>query len=258
MGARIPPNAMFELERKRAKQDETSRQQEMREAIQRRFASQGLQGSGAAIKTERALQDEGARRLDDRLQSIGAAEQADALQRQEIQAQRDFQRSERESGQAFAAEQSRLAREAQQQQFDKQFGFQTEQFREQQKQFRDNYKLALDQFDFQKGLSSEQSALAKQAADLAMEQWNFQQQTEAFNALQSLANQKLNTDQIHAFLGVLGPEILSLYPDNVAELFAKANPSAPQGSGWAMRNGVPIRTQAPRPTSPPGTGLPRR
>ena len=69
MGQRIDPNKRFERERMRAKQDERARLQQEQEALNRKFQSQGLAASGAAIKSltksEARSQEAVARRLED-------------------------------------------------------------------------------------------------------------------------------------------------------------------------------------------------
>ena len=111
MGNRINPSARFDRERKRAKQDETSRQQQVQEAIGRKFASQGMTGSGESLKVSQQATDEGARRTDERMEGIASAEEESAFQQQQIEDQRKFQTSERVGSQQFASDQQAIGRE---------------------------------------------------------------------------------------------------------------------------------------------------
>jgi hypothetical protein len=230
MGLRIDPNARFEREKQRARQEETGRQQLAREAIARKFAAQGLQGSGADIRITQQAQEEGAKRLSERFGEIESRQEAEALQRQQIEETRKFAREERLGSQQFAAEQARLGREQQatqfaeqmgfsREQFAEQMGFSREQFKEAKAQFQKQFDLQAKDFDLREGLTEQQAKLAEQAATLAQEQFDFQKQTENFNAVQSVLNQflkpgqTLNKSQVDALLGMMGPETLAAFPD---------------------------------------------
>ena len=232
MGARIDPNARFDRERKKAAQSENAQQQQVREAIARKFASQGLQGSGADIKVTQQAGDEGAKRLSDRMGDISSAQEQDALQRQGIEDAKKFATSERVGTQDFQSKETALQRALQQGQFDKQFGFQEKQattqgeqfasqlsFQEKQaiiqgeqfdktfgaqqsqfdaqlKQQKDQFKISNEQFlkDFnlKKKTSEEQTNLAKAAAKLATQSIQIEKMGEAVNAFTNFANMVAN------------------------------------------------------------------
>lgn len=235
MGLRVDPNARFEREKSRARQEENARQQQVQEAVKRKFASQGLSGAGSEIKTIRQAQDVGAERVDRRIGDIQGLQEQEALQRQQVEDARKFAKEERLGTQQFQSEQAQLARDLQQQQFAEQLGFSKEQFSEQKKQFTQQFQQSLKEFDFSKGLSEKQIALAQKASDLALEQFDFQKKTEAFNAVQSALNQylkpgqTLKKGQVEALIGTLGPEIMTQFP-NLDELFTnpEATPMTPQ------------------------------
>lgn len=222
MGLRIDPSKRFERERQRAKQEEQAQQQKAREAIARKFAAQGLQGGGADIKVTRQIQEEGAKRLGGRLEDIAGREEQQLFQQQQIEDARKFARAEREATQKFGAEQSALAREQQAEQFAQQLGLSRDQFEAQKEQFGKQFGLQLSQFKFGKKMSLKQQELAEQAANLAMQQFDMQKKTEAFNAVQSIANQngiRLGPEQVNAMIGILGPEIMGEFEGDFAELF---------------------------------------
>lgn len=219
MGLRIDPNARFEREKQRSRQEETGRQQLAREAIARKFAAQGLQGSGADIRITQQAQEEGAKRLSERFGDIESRQEAEALQRQQIEEARKFAREERIGSQQFAAEQARLGREQQATQFAEQMGFSREQFKEAKAQFQKQFDLQVRDFDLREGLTEQQAKLAEQAATLAQDQFTEQKRIENFNAVQSILNQfkeegeTLNKSQVDALLAMMGPEILGAFPD---------------------------------------------
>jgi hypothetical protein len=129
-----------------------------------------------------------------------------------------------------------------QEQFEKQFGAQQEQFAQQlglqreqltledarlktqQQQFKiqskledAKVKLAEKDFDFRKQLSADQMELADQAANLALDQFAFEQKTEIFNAFSSIANQMnkdLTEDQAKIMIGLFGPDLLAQMVDS--------------------------------------------
>lgn len=104
---------MFELARKRAKQQQTADTQKQKEALKRRFAQAGLVASGEAIKQEQLAERRGQQALAGRMEGIDVAEQQENLRKQEIQEGREFARGERMAGQQFAAEQAGLGRKFQ-------------------------------------------------------------------------------------------------------------------------------------------------
>lgn len=204
----------FDLARKRAQEQNLRERQMAQDAIKRRAASLGNLKAGVTMKQQQIANTEGAKQLANVNEGIDVAERAEFRRQAEIKEARDFAKSEREAQQAFAAEQALLQRQQQAQQFEKQFGMAKEQF---QKQF----DLQMKDFDLRETMSKEQSALAKQAAEIAMEQWDLQKRSEVFNAIQSIANQKLSEDQVNAMVGILGPDIMKMFDGDIATLFGK-------------------------------------
>jgi hypothetical protein len=251
MGLRVDPSARFERERKRVKQEETARQQQVQEAIRRKFAAQGVSG-GAEVKVLRESQDVGAQQQERRLEDVAGREETEALRRQEIGEARDFAQREREAQQEFARTESEIqrkfaagetaaARKLQQEQFEKQLGFQQESFREnlafqqsqldtQVAQFNKQFKQQLIEFDFNAGMTRRQVAAAEKAAQLALEQFEFSKQTEAFNALSSVVNQMnkdLTPEAANMMMGILGPEIMGEFGKDLDFTKLFAPPPAP-------------------------------
>lgn len=113
MGQRVPPSAneRFSRAERRGVQQARAESQGQREALNRRFAALGLQGSGAAIKAEQQLGKQTAQRVDDVRGRIADAREQQDFQREQIQEGRRFQTAEREASQAFGAEQAALGRE---------------------------------------------------------------------------------------------------------------------------------------------------
>ncbi len=101
MGARMPGNK-YDLLRSRAQQASQAQEQEQGNAINRKFASMGREGSGAAIKVQRDIQDKSAQGLQNSMEGIGFQEAADQERKDEIEAGRKYGTSEREASQLFS------------------------------------------------------------------------------------------------------------------------------------------------------------
>lgn len=97
----IDPNARFERQRQLAKQEQNAESQQAKDAVARRFAAMGRTNSGAALKTERQIDQQSGDALQRRLQSIQDSEDTEGLRRQEIDEGRKYQTSEREASQLF-------------------------------------------------------------------------------------------------------------------------------------------------------------
>lgn len=108
--AQDPGLQEFELARKRAEQQNNAQVQAQKDALKRRAAAQGNLASGSFIKQEQRVGEAGAERLQTANEAIDAAKNSELARRAEVQAGRDFARSEREAGQGFAAEQAGLQR----------------------------------------------------------------------------------------------------------------------------------------------------
>lgn len=238
MGQRVPGSqatreSIFERQRKKAKQQESSAQQQAQEAIARRFAAQGLTASGAQQKLEGQARQQGQRALADRFEDIDTREQAENLRLQEIQEGRQFASSEREAQQQFAAAQAQKQRDLAREQFGKQFGLAEQQFTESQKQFGQQFGLSKDQFEAQFGKLVEvpvmktvtkkifgktmsrqvptgetkmvrQGGLSQQQMDLAQQEFEASKSANAINAILSAKNSGLNAPLMAAVFGQLG------------------------------------------------------
>jgi hypothetical protein len=117
MGMRIDPSKRFERERTRAKQEQTAANQQAQEAIARKFASQGLGSSGAAIRTAAQVEQAGQESLDKRLEDVSSREESEGLRLQEIEDAKRFQSSERAASEKFSGNQAALQRAIAQKQF---------------------------------------------------------------------------------------------------------------------------------------------
>lgn len=94
--------AMFEQARKKAQQETTSGKQQTNEAIQRRFAQLGMQGSGEAIKQQQVVEQKSQEQLGERFGEIDAAKQQEQARQADIQEARQFAVGEREAQQKYA------------------------------------------------------------------------------------------------------------------------------------------------------------
>lgn len=110
MGMRVNK---YDLMRKRADQESGAQTQQETDALARRFASQGIGGSGAAIKQEQMAFERGAQRVDKAKEGINMAE-ADELGRiEEADKGRQFQAGENALARRFASEEAGIARQFQ-------------------------------------------------------------------------------------------------------------------------------------------------
>lgn len=103
----------FDLQRKKAAQQNAAAVQGQKDALKRRFSALGNVNSGAAIKQENLAVDAGQRRLADTNEGIDAAKNAEIRRRVETDEGRKFQTSERVGSQDFAAGQADLGRKFQ-------------------------------------------------------------------------------------------------------------------------------------------------
>jgi len=186
MGMRAPQD-QFELARKRAQQDANVAKQTQSDSISRRFAAQGMSGSGSEIQQNRLANEAVDKQLSERADSIDSAQQQEVSRKKEVQEQRNFARDERvasqnfasgerASGQTFAASESAMGRALQGSQFDRQFKQQGSQFdrqfdrqgtqRTEDVAFRDTAaKTSADQFGQTFGLAKEQFAQDRKVTD---------------------------------------------------------------------------------------------
>jgi len=172
-GNMVDPSARFQRLRQRAKQEQGAQTQAQQEALQRRFAALGQQGSGADIKTQMLAEEAGQKQLGRVQEGIMSAEEEDILRRQEIEKQRQFQAGEAEKGRQFAAEQAEIARQAGLEQLGVQQEFAAEQAKlgrdfqssealkartQQAEQFKQSFEESIRQFEAQMELAKEQFA----------------------------------------------------------------------------------------------------
>ena len=94
-------NKQYDPLRKRAQQQEAANLQGQRDVLARRAAQLGGGPSGALIKQESLASDASGNRLQQANEGIDAQQQAAINQAREIQAQREFQTSERVAGQEY-------------------------------------------------------------------------------------------------------------------------------------------------------------
>lgn len=241
--AALDPNAPneFDLARKRAAGQANKQNQMQQDALKRRAASLGNMSGGAFIKQQQeAIRDTG-QQLAQANEGIDTAQRAEVRRVNEIKEARDFSRGEREASQKFASGErdasqkfasgeSALSRQQQADQFGQNLGFQKEQLAQQAEQFKGQMELAFKEFKFKDKMSDHQIKMAGKAADLAMKQFDLQEKTEAFNAIQSIANQKLSPDQINAMIGILGPEIMENFKGDIPALFGKESKTTTSAS----------------------------
>jgi hypothetical protein len=214
MGRRIDPNARFERAKSRAKQETGAQVQQQEEALKRKFAAQGLQASGAAIKAEQQTKQAGTEALGRRLEDISGREEAEQLQRQEIEAQRSFQRGEREAGQAFGAAQAKLGREFARGEREAGQAFSSSERALLQK-FQSGERLSSQDFAAAQALEAraiqqsqfeQQFGLAQGQAELAQKEFDASKAANAINALISATNSKIKGPQLTQILGLAGIE----------------------------------------------------
>lgn len=180
MGMRINK---YDLMRKRAGQESQAQTQQESDALQRRFASQGMSGSGAAIKQEQMALDRGAQRNEQARQAIDVAEADEQMRLDEAEKNRQFAKGEREAGQAFQAGETSLARKFAAEQQKAQFDFQSlerqaqeafqrgendkarelqgQAMKMQADQFAKNYEMAKRQFDLDAFISYQNLVTAR-------------------------------------------------------------------------------------------------
>lgn len=97
------PNVdQFDLARKRAEQQNSAQVQTQQDALKRRFAAAGALNSGAAIKTQEMVAEQGNQNLQQAHEGINAQQSAENQRQKEVVEGRDFARSERLGSQEFA------------------------------------------------------------------------------------------------------------------------------------------------------------
>lgn len=183
MGLRAPqapqapraPIPEFDVQRKKVEQRINADTQGQQDAMQRRFAANGMLNSGAAIKQQGILANQAQQNREDALAGVDAAEMGEQQRRQEIMDQRDFAATQAQLGRdfeggqsalnrAFQAGESKLGRDMQADQFGKQFGLSQQQFNAGQDQFNKQFGLSKDQFKAER--SDQERNIAASIANL--------------------------------------------------------------------------------------------
>lgn len=175
-------NRKYDLLRKRATQEAQAQGQQENDALARRFAAQGMSGSGAAIKQEQLAGERTAKRVSQANETIDMAQADEQMKLDESEKNRQFARSEREAGQdfqsgvlkqqqdfqslerqaaeAFARGENDKARELQKAALD----MQAEQFLKQM-------QMAKDQFDLDAYISAQNLKTAAQGKTVILPPW---------------------------------------------------------------------------------------
>lgn len=120
--------AEFDPIRRRLQSQFQQQRQTAGDALQRRFASQGMLNSGAYAKTAQQQDVELAGKEAEATQMVDFQEAQEARRRQEIEEARKYQTGEREASQGFARGEREGGQQFQKGMFDQTFGLQKEQF----------------------------------------------------------------------------------------------------------------------------------
>lgn len=151
--AQQQPNE-FDLARKRAQQQSNAAVQQQRDAIKRRAAAQGGLNSGAFIKQEQQVMQQGQEQLGQANEQIDTAQRAEARRIKEIEDQRAFEAGEAEKNRAYDREK-----------FDKTFAWDKEKFGK--------------VFDFDKEKFDKTFGLQKEGLNLEKEKFGWAKDTDA-------------------------------------------------------------------------------
>lgn len=165
MAQKIDPDARFERLKKQASREIKGQQQEARGALARRFAAQGMTGSGAQLKLEQQINRQGQGALARRLGDIENLQESEALKRQETKEARDFAKRERQASQDFSKEALNLQQNFQARQNYLSRGLQQRAMNIQESQFGKQMELAREQFDLDKLVTMANLDLAKAEAN---------------------------------------------------------------------------------------------
>lgn len=97
-----PRQNPYEAMRRRVQQQGAAAQEQGQDQIRRQFAANGMAGSGANIKIQQKVADDGQRATADAMSQVDAQEAQQQTQLDEAQKNRAFTTSEREAGQKFS------------------------------------------------------------------------------------------------------------------------------------------------------------
>lgn len=163
-------NKEFDLQRRRLAQQGQAQKQQVGDAMARRAAQLGGGPGGALIKAQQVAEGEVDQRTQQGNEAIDAAQRGEhrrirevqegrAWQAGEAEKQRLFARGEREAGQTWQSGESKLARDQQQSQFDKQFGLTETQYAHQRELDAKNLGLTRERLGMDKELMAHQMEL---------------------------------------------------------------------------------------------------
>lgn len=177
----------FEKARSQAKQETFASKQAAQEAINRRFAQMGMQGSGASIKQQSLIDQQAEEELGKRLEGISGLEQQEIERANEIKQAREYQTKEREAaqnygnlmlqkqqeyatkereaGQGYASTQTKAAQDFAASQQEKQNAFAQAMDTVQGSRFAEQMKLERDKFDYDKVIGEFNMNMAKSEAN---------------------------------------------------------------------------------------------
>lgn len=189
MGNRI--QRRFEHLRKTTEQDVNAQTQQASEGLERQAAAKGRLGGGSHQKLQLQQQKQAADLKNRAIGDVNAQEEAALGQQEELQAQRDFAKSERLGGQEFANQQGEIQR-----------GFMRSE-REGSQSFANAQALAQRGFDeklfnknmkFQEKTLNNQSAQFKEQMAMAMMQFGLDEKVSNFNM--GMADKEFNKPQL--------------------------------------------------------------
>lgn len=180
------PMSRFEKAKTRAKQETFASKQAAQEAINRRFAQMGMQGSGASIKQQNLIDQQSEEELGKRLEGISGMQEQEIGRLNEIKQAREYQTKEREAGQeygnlmlkkqqdyatqereasqGYASAQSKAAQDFAASQQEKQNNFAQTMDNVQGGRFAEQMKLERDKFDYDKVIGEFNMNMAKSEA----------------------------------------------------------------------------------------------
>jgi hypothetical protein len=125
----------YDAIRQRLKSQYTQQRQDQTDAIQRRFAANGMSGSGAYGKAQDQANADVSKQEAEATSNLDFAEANELQRRKELEEGRQFQTSERLGSQAFQTSERAGAQQFNEGMFNKDLDFKKEQFGEQKQQF---------------------------------------------------------------------------------------------------------------------------
>ena len=117
------PIPEYDAMRSRLSQRTNADTQQQQDAMQRRFAAQGGMNSGAAIKQQQLVAEQGVQNREQAMEGVNQQEAAQRAQLQAAESQKEFQSQEAAAGRDFTAGESKLGRDLQSSQFGSEMAF---------------------------------------------------------------------------------------------------------------------------------------